>query len=247
MLEAVEVTEDAATSEDIVTENTTATKLFNHLYQACNVLHGHISHENFKEYIIPLLFLQRISDCYDEETQAAIQQYGEDVDLFDESELHAFIIPAGCHWSDLRQVTEDVGQAIVNAMMGIEHANPDTMAGLYSAFDDASWTDKGKLSDADLKDLIEHMSTIRKGNSNYSADIMGDAYEFLIKKFADLSKKNAGEFYTPRSIVKLMVQLLAPKRRSRVSTQASFCRALTSPSSTRKAVPSALLSSSARV
>lgn len=211
MLEAVEATANAAASEDIVTENTSATRLFNHLYQACNVLHGHISHENFKEYIIPLLFLQRISDCYDEETQAAIQQYGEDFDLFDESELHAFIIPTGCHWSDLRQVTEDVGQAIVNAMMGIEHANPDTMAGLYSAFDDASWTDKGKLSDADLKDLIEHMSTIRKGNSNYSADIMGDAYEFLIKKFADLSKKNAGEFYTPRSIVKLMVQLLAPK------------------------------------
>ena len=99
----------------------------------------------------------------------------------------------------------------MNAMMGIEHANPDTLAGLYSAFDDASWTDKGKLTDADLKELIEHLSSVKKGNNNYSADIMGDAYEFLIKKFADLSKKNAGEFYTPRSIVKLMVQLLAPK------------------------------------
>lgn len=71
-------------------------------------------------------------------------------------------------------------------MMSIEHANPDTLAGLYSAFDDASWTDKGKLTDADLKDLLEHMSALKKGNSNYSADIMGDAYEFLIKKFADL-------------------------------------------------------------
>ncbi|MBQ5416926.1 MAG: DNA mismatch repair endonuclease MutL, partial [Bacteroidales bacterium] len=107
--------------------------------------------------------------------------------------------------------SEDVGQAIVNAMMSIEHANPDTLAGLYSAFDDASWTDKGKLTDADLKDLIEHMSSVKKGNLDYSADIMGDAYEFLIKKFADLSKKNAGEFYTPRSIVRLMVWLLAPK------------------------------------
>ena len=211
MLDAINVTETAAASEDVDTQNTTATQLFNHLYQACNVLHGHISHENFKEYIIPLLFLQRISDCYDEETQTASEKYGEDVELFDENEIHAFVIPQGCHWNDLRHVTEDVGQAIVNAMMGIEHANPDSLSGLYSAFDDASWTDKGKLSDADLKDLIEHMSTVKKGNANYSADIMGDAYEFLIKKFADLSKKNAGEFYTPRSIVKLMVQLLAPK------------------------------------
>ena len=211
MLDALDTTEQAIASTETESQETTSGKLFNHLYQACNVLHGHISHENFKEYIIPLLFLQRISDCYDEETQAAVEKYGDDIDLFEESELHAFIIPEGCHWADLRRTTEDVGQAIVNAMMGIEHANPDTMAGLYSAFDDASWTDKGKLTDADLKDLIEHMSSVKKGNQNYSADIMGDAYEFLIKKFADLSKKNAGEFYTPRSIVKLMVQLLAPK------------------------------------
>lgn len=211
ILNAIDTTEKAVKSTQTETEETSASKLFNHLYQACNVLHGHIGHESFKEYIIPLLFLQRISDCYDEETQSALEKYGEDIDLFDEEEIHAFIIPDGCHWADLRRTTEDVGQAIVNAMMGIEHANPDTMAGLYSAFDDASWTDKGKLTDADLKDLIEHLSTVKKGNANYSADIMGDAYEFLIKKFADLSKKNAGEFYTPRSIVKLMVQLLAPK------------------------------------
>ena len=211
MLDALDTTQKALSSSETESQETTATKLFNHLYQACNILHGHIGHEDFKSYIIPLLFLQRISDCYDEETQNAISQYGDDVDLFEEEEIHAFIIPQGCHWNDLRQTTEDVGQAIVNAMMGIEHANPDTLAGLYSAFDDASWTDKGKLTDADLKDLIEHLSSVKKGNANYSADIMGDAYEFLIKKFADLSKKNAGEFYTPRSIVKLMVQLLAPK------------------------------------
>ncbi|MBR2823250.1 MAG: N-6 DNA methylase [Clostridia bacterium] len=211
MLDSVKTTEQAEASTTIESQETSATKLFNHLYQACNILHGHIGHEDFKSYIIPLLFLQRVSDCYDEETQDAIAQYGDDVDLFDEEEIHAFIIPDGCHWNDLRQTTEDVGQAIVNAMMGIEHANPNTMSGLYSAFDDASWTDKGRLTDADLKDLIEHMSSVKKGNRNYSADIMGDAYEFLIKKFADLSKKNAGEFYTPRSIVKLMVQMLAPK------------------------------------
>ena len=96
-------------------------------------------------------------------------------------------------------------------MMGIEHANPDTLTGLFSSFDDANWTDKTKLSDERLKNLVEHMSELPVGNRNYSADVMGDAYEYLIKKFADMSKKNAGEFYTPRAVVKLVVQLLQPK------------------------------------
>ena len=96
-------------------------------------------------------------------------------------------------------------------MVGIERANPETLSGLFSSFDDASWTDKGKLSDERLKNLVEHMSKIKLGNQNYSDDVMGDSYEYLIKKFADLSKKNAGEFYTPRPIVKLMVQLLEEK------------------------------------
>lgn len=104
-----------------------------------------------------------------------------------------------------------MGQAIVNAMSGIERANPEYLSGVFSSFDNASRTDKSKLSDERLKNLIEHMSELKVGNNNYSADVMGDAYEYLIKKFADLSKKNAGEFYTPCTIVKLMVMLLNPK------------------------------------
>jgi type I restriction-modification system DNA methylase subunit len=111
----------------------------------------------------------------------------------------------------VREASENVGKVIVDAMAGIERANPDTLFGVFSGFDDANWTDKGKLSDERLKDLVEHMSKIKVGNANYSADVMGEAYEYLIKKFADLSKKNAGEFYTPRPIVKLLVMLLAPK------------------------------------
>ena len=96
-------------------------------------------------------------------------------------------------------------------MTGIERANPDTLSGVFTSFDDAVWTDKTKLSDSRLKDLIEHMSKIKVGNNNYSADVMGDSYEYLIKKFADLSKKSAGEFYTPRSVVRLLIRILAPK------------------------------------
>ena len=190
---------------------TTSTMLFNHLFEACNILRGPINQDEYKTYVIPILFFKRISDTYDEETAQAIEEYGEDVDDFDEDELHTFIITSGCHWNDIRVVSENVGLAIVNAMVGIERANPDTLGGLFSSFDDANWTDKNKLSDARLKDLVEHMSKLKVGNNDYSADVMGDAYEFLIKKFADLSKKNAGEFYTPRPIVKLMIQILNPQ------------------------------------
>ena len=210
MLDAVNSAE-SADAADVEWKKTTSTMLFNHLFEACNILRGPINQDEFKTYVIPLLFFKRVSDTYDEETQIACEEYGEDVADFDEDEIHKFIIPEGCHWVDVRTQSENVGAAIVNAMIGIERANPDTLSGLFSSFDDANWTDKNKLSDERLKDLIEHMSRLKVGNKNYSADVMGDAYEFLLKKFADLSKKNAGEFYTPRSVVKLLVKILAPK------------------------------------
>lgn len=210
MLDAVS---SADRADDTATDwkKTTSNMLFNHLYEACNILRGPLNQDEFKTYVIPILFFKRVSDAYDEETQIAFEEYGEDVADFDEDEIHKFIIPDGCHWIDVRTQTENVGAAIVNAMIGIERANPDTLSGLFSSFDDANWTDKNKLSDERLRDLVEHMSKIKVGNKNYSADVMGDAYEFLLKKFADLSKKNAGEFYTPRSVVKLLVKILAPK------------------------------------
>jgi len=208
---AVDVADAAEHSIDIVDAETTASQLYSHLYEDCNILRGPIDQDDYKSYVIPILFFKRLSDVYDEETAENEQKYGEDIDLYPEDELHAFVIPQGCHWNDVRETNEDVGKAIVDAMMGIEHANPDTLAGLFSSFDDANWTDKTKLSDERLKNLLEHMSELPVGNRSYSADVMGDAYEYLIKKFADMSKKNAGEFYTPRAVVKLMVQLLQPK------------------------------------
>lgn len=205
----VEDSVDASRSKEELPEETTSQKLFNHLFEACNILRGPINQDEFKSYVTPILFFKRISDVYDEETEDAINEYGEEASFFEEQ--HSFVIPDGCHWNDVRNTSINVGTAIVNAMSGIERANPDTLSGVFSAFDDATWTDKTKLSDDRLKNLIEHMSSIKVGNKNYSADVMGDAYEYLIKKFADLSKKNAGEFYTPRSIVKLLVNLLDPK------------------------------------
>ena len=193
------------------TEQTTSEQLFAHLFEACNILRGPINQDEYKSYVIPILFFKRISDVYDEEMQIALAESGNDVEYAALPDNHRFVIPDGCHWNDVREKTVNVGSAIVNAMTGIERANPDTLSGVFSSFDDANWTDKSKLSDERLKDLVEHMSKKTFGNKNYSDDVMGDSYEFLIKKFADLSKKNAGEFYTPRSIVKLLVRILAPK------------------------------------
>lgn len=211
ILAAVDAADAAEHSIDFIDTETTANQLYSHLFEACNILRGPIDQDDYKSYVIPILFFKRLADVYDEETADNEQKYGDDIEFYPEDELHAFVIPQGCHWRDVRQTSEDVGKAIVDAMMGIEHANPDTLTGLFSSFDDANWTDKTKLSDERLKNLVEHMSELPVGNRNYSADVMGDAYEYLIKKFADMSKKNAGEFYTPRAVVKLVVQLLQPK------------------------------------
>lgn len=205
-----------ATEEDVkeaapVPEETTSEQLFNHLFGACNILRGPINQDEFKSYVIPILFFKRISDVYDEEYQDALEESGGDEEYASAEDMHSFDIPEGCHWDDVRNVSENVGRSIVNAMSGIERANPLTLSGVFSSFDDGTWTNKNKLTDERLKDLVEHMSKVKVGNKNYTADIMGDSYEYLIKKFADMSKKNAGEFYTPRSIVKLMVRLLDPR------------------------------------
>lgn len=192
-------------------EVTTSQELFNHLFEACNILRGPINQDEYKSYVTPILFFKRLSDVYDEETQIALAESDGDEEYAAFPENHSFIIPEGCHWNDVRETSENVGTAIVNAMYGIERANPDRLSGVFSSFDDAVWTDKTKLSDERLKNLVEHMSKIRVGNKDYAADVMGDAYEYLIKKFADLSKKNAGEFYTPRTIVKLLVMLMSPQ------------------------------------
>lgn len=201
---------DVVDSENTV-EETTSQRLFNHLFESCNILRGPINQDEFKSYVTPILFFKRISDVYDEEYEEAMEFSGGDIEYAEAEDMHSFVIPEGCHWNDVHEVSENVGKAIVRAMTGIEKANPDTLSGVFSSFDDATWTDKNKLTDERLKNLIEHMSLIKVGNRNYSADIMGDSYEYLIKKFADMSKKNAGEFYTPRPIVKLMVRLLDPK------------------------------------
>ena len=179
------------------------------LWGAANTLRGSaIDRTDWKGYILPLLFFKRISDVWDEETAEAQATYGENnPSLFPET--HRFVVPEGCHWNDVREAALNVGAALKRAMQEIERANPDT---LFRVFGTADWGNREKFSDELLKDLIEGFSTIRLGNAAVSTDVLGDAYEYLIGKFADVTRRNkAGEFYTPRSVVRMMVNMLDPQ------------------------------------
>ncbi len=189
------------------TDLNTSSALQNHLWESANILRGPVDAADFKTYIFPLLFFKRICDVWDEEYQEIVDETG-DEQLAWYPESHRFQIPKGCHWNEVREVASNVGAALQRAMREIEKANPDT---LYGVFGDAQWSNKERLSDALLKDLIEHFSMQPFGNKDVDSDQLGDAYEYLIKKFADATNKKAGEFYTPRSVVRLMIDMLDPK------------------------------------
>lgn len=179
------------------------------LWECAEVLRGSaVDRTDWKAYILPLLFYKRLSDVWDEELQEAVQIYGE-ADPIDFPEVHRFVIPEGCHWRDVRETPANVGAALARSMREIERANPET---LYRVFGAADWGNKEILSDETLKDLIEQLSETQLGNRSVTTDILGDGYEYLIGRFADVTKrKKAGEFYTPRSIVRLMVDILDPQ------------------------------------
>lgn len=183
-------------------------QLSNHLWEAANILRGPVDAADFKTYIFPLLFFKRICDVYDEEFEAALEESDGDIEFAKFPENHWFQVPEGCHWEEVRSKSANIGHALQKSMRSIEQLNPDTLHGIFG---DAQWTNKDRLSDALLKDLIEHFSALDLGNENCKTDVLGQAYEYLIKKFADLTNKKAGEFYTPRPVVALMVRILAPK------------------------------------
>ncbi len=183
-------------------------ELEQYLAAAADLLRGSIDQADFKAYIFPLMFFKRISDVYLEEYGHALAESGGDHEFAAFAENHRFAIPDDCLWQDVRERTENIGQALATAFREIEKANPDT---LYGIFGNAPWTNKDKLSDAKLSDLIEHFSTKPLTNAAVPPDVFGQAYEYLIKRFADQSNKKAGEYYTPRSVVRMLVNILDPK------------------------------------
>ena len=183
-------------------------ELESYLWGAAVLLRGLIDAGDYKQFIFPLLFYKRVSDVWEEEYQAALANSGGDLSYAQFAENHRFQIPEGAHWSDVRQAPKNVGAAIQKAMRAIETANPDLLDGIFG---DAPWTNRERLPDETLKNLIEHFSTQTLSVANVPEDELGNAYEYLIKKFADDSGHTAAEFYTNRTVVHLMTQLLSPQ------------------------------------
>ena len=179
-----------------------------YLWGAATLLRGVIDAGDYKQYIFPMLFFKRICDVYDEELARARADYGDDADLESLKEYHRFQIPAGAHWSDVRAQAQDVGSALGQAMRGIERANEGLLSGIFG---DVGWTNKERLPDETLRNLVEHFSGLTLSITNVPEDELGQAYEYLIKKFADDSGHTAAEFYTNRTVVHLMTLMLRPQ------------------------------------
>lgn len=183
-------------------------QLESYLWGAATLLRGTIDAGDYKQFIFPLLFYKRLCDVFDEEVKVALEESGGDEAYAFFPENHRFQIPPEAHWREARQVATNVGQALQSAMRAIETANPDK---LYGIFGDAQWTNKDRLSDAMLRDLVEHFSTLDLTVANLPEDELGQGYEYLIKKFADDSGHTAAEFYTNRTVVHLMTEMLKPQ------------------------------------
>ena len=183
-------------------------RLESYLWGAATLLRGYIDAGDYKQFIFPLLFYKRLCDVYDEELSKALQESGGDTEYASLPEQHRFQIPTKAHWETTRTKVDNVGKAIQTALRTIEKNNPDTLGGVFG---DAPWTNKERLPDYTLRELIEHFSSENLSIANCPEDELGVGYEFLIKKFADDSGHTAAEFYTNRTVVHLMTELLDPK------------------------------------
>jgi type I restriction enzyme M protein len=182
--------------------------LESYLWGAAVLLRGLVDAGDYKQFVFPLLFYKRLSDVWDEDYSDAIHESDGDKSYALATANDRFVIPEGAHWADVRSAAKDMGRVLQSALRAIEAANPGKLDGIFG---DAPWTNKERLPDETLKNLLEHFSTEKLSLFHVPEDELGNGYEFLIKKFADDSGHTAQEFYTNRTLVHLMVQLLDPQ------------------------------------
>ncbi|MBF0383034.1 MAG: type I restriction-modification system subunit M [Magnetococcales bacterium] len=185
----------------------TQQKLESHLWGAADILRGSIDSSDYKHYIFGLLFYKRICDVWEEEYEARLAEYDDDEEMAVHPDEHRFHIPAGSFWKDVRKQATNIGEHLNAAFHSIE----DAELRLRGIFQDVDFNNKERFPDAILEKLLQHFEVHRLRNADVEADVLGNAYEYLIAKFADDAGKKGGEFYTPKMVVRLIVECLQPQ------------------------------------
>lgn len=181
-------------------------ELERHLWRAADILRGSIDSADYKHYIFGLLFYKRLNDVWLEEYDDRLKTY-KDAAWAAHPEEHRFHIPSGCFWADVRKKSTDIGTELNVAFRAIEDANPR----LKGIFQDVDFANRERFPDHLLDALLQHFETYRLRVADVPSTMLGDAYEYLIAQFADDAGKKGGEFYTPKPVVRLMVELLRPE------------------------------------
>jgi len=185
-----------------------------HLWESANILRGSIDAADYKNYIFGILFLKRISDVFEEEGERIEKETGDKKLAWDDPDEHEFNVPENARWEFIKSHTQNLGELLNKANEALEEANPATLEGVLAVTD---FNDKDRLPDVILSKLIAHFSKLRLRNEDLSEpDILGRAYEYLIAQFADDAGKKGGEFYTPKEVVTLLVDILDPSERMRI-------------------------------